>query len=318
MKAMLTAAAAIMLIAGSALAAEPWPSRPLKVISTFSPGGQADTLARIVNEKAQAVLGQPVIMDYRPGAGGNIAGDLVAKATDDHTLLFGTPALAINPALYKSMSYDPLKDLVPITLAAGGPYVIYVSGKLPVNNIADLIRLAKEKPGALNYASVGVGSGTHLAAVLFAEAAKIDVQHVPYKGMAQILPDLVQNQVQFTFNAIGPAAQFMATGEVKLIATSYDKRIPQYPEIPAIAETVNGFSALGWYGYQAPASLPREAQEKLNKVLADIIKSAEISERILKLGLIPDAQTLPEAMAFLRSETAKWGRAVKTSGASVD
>ena len=318
MKAMLAAAAAISLIAGSAFAADPWPNRPIKVISTFSPGGQADILARIVNEKAQAALGQPVIMDYRPGAGGNIAGDFVAKATDDHTLLFGTPALAINPALYKSMSYDPLKDLVPITLAASGPYVVYVSGKLPVNNIADLIRLAKEKPGALNYASVGIGSGTHLAAVLFAEAAKIDVQHVPYKGMAQILPDLVQNQVQFTFNAIGPAAQFMATGEVKLIATSYNKRIPQYPEIPAIAETVPGFSALGWYGYQAPASLPREAQEKLNKVLTDIIKSPEITERILKLGLIPDAQTLPEAMAFLRSETAKWGGAVKTSGATVD
>ena len=318
MKTVLAATTVISLIAGAALAAEPWPNRPLKVISTFSPGGQADTLARIVNEKAQSILGQHVIMDYRPGAGGNIAGDLVAKATDDHTLLFGTPALAINPTLYKSMSYDPLKDLVPITLAASGPYVIYVSGKLPVSNIADLIKLAKDKPGALNYASVGVGSGTHLAAVLFAEAAKIDVQHVPYKGMAQILPDLVQNQVQFTFNAIGPAAQFMATGEVKLIATSYDKRIPQYPEIPAIAETVKGFSALGWYGYQAPASLPRDAQEKLNKALTEVIRSPEVSERILKLGLIPDAQTLPEALAFLKSETAKWGRAVKTSGASVD
>ena len=182
MKAMLAAAAALALVAGAAYAADPWPNRPLKVISTFSPGGQADTLARILNEKVQAAIGQPVIMDYRPGAGGNIAGDLVAKATDDHTLLFGTPALAINPSLYKSMSYDPLKDLVPITVAASGPYVLYVSGKLGVNSIAELIKLAKEKPGALNYASVGVGSGTHLVAVLFSEAAKIDVQHVPYKG----------------------------------------------------------------------------------------------------------------------------------------
>jgi tripartite-type tricarboxylate transporter receptor subunit TctC len=318
MQKILAAATAATLFAGIAHAAESWPNRPIKVISTFSPGGQADTLARIVNEKAQVALGQPVILDYRPGAGGNIAGDLVAKATDDHTILFGTPALAINPSLYKSMTYEPLKDLVPITLAASGPYVIYVSGKLPVNNIADLIKLAKEKPGALNYASVGVGSGTHLAAVLFTEAAGINVQHVPYKGMAQILPDLVQNQVQFTFNAIGPAAQFMATGEVKLIATSLGKRIPQYPEIPAIAEVLPGFSALGWYGYQAPASLPKEAQEKLNKALTEAIAAPEISDRILKLGLIPDPQSLPEAMAFLKSETVKWSAAVKASGATVE
>lgn len=315
MKKIALLAAAGALLCMSAMA-ETWPNRPVKVISTFSAGGQADVLARIVNDKAQAALGQPIIMDYRPGAGGNIAGDVVAKATDDHTLLFGTPALAINPTLYREMTYDPLKDLAPITLAAIGPYVIYVTAKLPVHTVGDLIKLAKEKPGVLNYASVGMGSGTHLVAVMFANAAGIDVQHLPYKGFAQVLPDMVQGQVHFSFNAIGPAAQFMDRGEVRLIATSAPKRLPQYPDIPTVAETVPGFSGIGWYGYQAPASLPRAAQEKLNRVLTEAIRSPEVSERILKLGLLPEPQTLDEARAFLKAETVKWGAAVKASGAT--
>ncbi|HTG97962.1 MAG TPA: tripartite tricarboxylate transporter substrate binding protein [Burkholderiales bacterium] len=308
-----------MLSIGTAFA-QSYPDKPVRLLLTFAAGGQADILARSVTEKMRASFPQPILVEARPGAGGNLAMEATAKAPPDgYTLVFGTPAVAINGALYRKLSYDPVKDLVPLSLAAWGPYIVYVSGTVPVNNVAELIAYAKARPGKLNYASVGVGSGTHLAAVLFTLAAGVEMTHVPYKGIQQVAPDLVSGEVQFTFNAYGPLAQFVQSGRVKMIATTASRRIPSLPELPTIAESgLPGFEAAGWYGFFTTAGTPRPVLEKLNAEIVRAVSSPDLSAKIEGMGLVPSPQSLEEAARFVAAETTKWTRAVKASGASAD
>src|SRR3954462_9837646 len=310
--------AVLLLWAGAAVAQ--YPDKPVKLLLTFSGGGQADLLARLVSDRMKDSLGQPVVIEPKPGAGGNVAMEATAKAPPDgYTLVFGTPAVAINGKLYKQLSYDPLKNLAPLGLAAWGPYVVYASGTLPVNSIGELIAYAKAKPGELNYASVGVGSGTHLAAVLFTLAAGAQMTHVPYKGIQQIAPDLVSGSVHLTFNAFGPLAQFVQSGRVKMLATSGARRIPALAEVPTIAESgLPGFEATGWYGFFATAGTPREVLQKLNGAIVAAVSERETAERIEKMALVPAPQTLEEAARFIAAEAEKWGRAVAASGASAE
>ena len=309
----------LLLSIGTAFA-QAYPDKPVRVLLTFAAGGQADILARSVAEKMRAGFPQPIIVEARPGAGGNLAMEATAKAPPDgYTLVFGTPAVAINGALYRKLSYDPVKDLVPLSLAAWGPYIVYVSGISPVNNVAELIAYAKARPGKLNYASVGVGSGTHLAAVLFTLAAGVEMTHVPYKGIQQVAPDLVSGEVQLTFNAYGPLTQFVQSGRVKMIATTAPRRIPSLPELPTIAESgLPGFEAAGWYGFFTTAGTPRPVLEKLNAEIVRAVSSPDLSAKIEGMGLVPSPQSLEEAARFLAAETTKWTRAVKASGASAD
>jgi tripartite-type tricarboxylate transporter receptor subunit TctC len=300
--------------------AHSYPDKPVRVLLTFAAGGQADLLARSVTEKMRAGFAQPILVEARPGAGGNLAMEATAKAAPDgYTLVFGTPAVAINGALYKKLSYDPVKDLVPLSLAAWGPYIVYVSGTLPVNSVAELIAYAKARPGKLNYASVGVGSGTHLAAVLFTLAAGVEMTHVPYKGIQQVAPDLVSGEVQLTFNAYGPLAQFVQGGRVKMIATTASRRIPSLPELPTIAESgLPGFEAAGWYGFFTTAGTPRPVLEKLNAEIVRAVSAPDLSAKTESMGLVPAPQSLDEAARFVAAEAKKWSRAVKASGASAD
>ena len=304
----------LLLCAGSALA-QSYPDRPVRLLLTFAAGGGADILARTVTDRMR--LGQPVIVEARPGAGGNIAMEATAKAPPDgYTLVFGTPAVAINGALYKKLNYDPLKDLVPVSLAATGNYVVYASGTLPVSNPAELIAYLKARPGKLNYASVGIGSGAHLAAVLFTLAAGVDMQHIPYKGIQQIAPDMVSGEVHLTFNALGPLAQFVQGGRIKMVGTSGLQRMKQLPDVPAIAEALPGFEASGWYGFFATAGTPRPVLEKLN---AEIVRAVrETAEKIEGMALVPAPQSLEEAARFVKAEAEKWPRAVKASGATAE
>jgi tripartite-type tricarboxylate transporter receptor subunit TctC len=303
--------------AGAALAQ--YPDKPVKLLLTFSAGGQADILARLVSERMKDSLGQPIVVEPRPGAGGNIAMEATAKAPPDgYTLVFGTPAVAINGTLYRKLSYDPLRDLVPLSLAASGNYVLYASGKLPANSVAELIAYAKAKPGAVNYASVGVGSGTHLVAVLFALAADVQMAHVPYKGIQQAAPELVSGEVQLTFNALGPLAQFVESGRVKMLGTTGPRRMKQLPDVPAIAEILPGFEAAGWYGFFATGGTPPAVLQKLNASIVQAVSAPDISGRIESMGLVPAPQSLDEAARFVAAEALKWSRAVKASGASVD
>jgi tripartite-type tricarboxylate transporter receptor subunit TctC len=310
----------LLAAAAGCAAAQPFPQKPLRLLLTFSAGGQADALARFVSDKASASLGVPIIVEPRPGAGGNLAMEAVAKApADGHTLVFGTPAVAINGALYKKLSFDPIKDLTPLTLAAWGPYVFYASGKTPVASVAELIAYVKARPGQVNYASVGMGSGTHLAAYLFVSNAGLEATHVPYKGIAQITPDLVSGEVQFTFNALGPLASFVQDGRVKILATTGPRRTTALPQVPTVSESgLPGFEALGWYGFFATAGTPRGVLERLNGELVKAVRSPEVSEWIEKGNLVPAPQTLDEAARFVAAEAEKWGRAVRASGASTD
>jgi tripartite-type tricarboxylate transporter receptor subunit TctC len=312
------AALALALFSGG-LFAQAYPEKPVRLLLTFAAGGQADILARSVTERMRASFGQPVIVEPRPGAGGNLAMEAVAKApADGYTLVFGTPAVAINGALYKKLGYDPLKDLVPLSLAAWGPYIVYASGALPVNNIAELLAYAKARPGQLNYASVGVGSGTHLTAVLFTIAAGVNMSHVPYKGIQQAAPELVSGDVHLTFNAYGPLAQFVQSGKIKMLATTAPQRIKALPDLPTVSESLPGFEAAGWYGFFAPAGTPRPVLGKLNAEIVKAVSSPDLSARIENLGLVPAPQSLEEAARFVAAEAVKWTRAVKAAGASAD
>ena len=310
----------VLLAVATAAAAQPFPNKPLRLLLTFSSGGQADVLARMVSEKMGTTLGQSIVIEPKPGAGGNLAMEATAKApADGYTMVFGTPALAINRKLYKQLSYDPVTDLVPLSLAAWGPYIVYASGTLPVNSMGEFIAHAKAHPKELNYASVGVGSGTHLAAVLFALAAGVQMTHVPYKGIQQVAPDLVAGSVHLTFNAYGPLAQFVQSGRIKMLATTAAQRIASLPELPTIAESgVPGFEATGWYGFFTTAGAPRDALQKLNASIVAAVNDSEIRERIEKMGLVPAPQTLDEAARFVAAETDKWSRAVVASGATTE
>lgn len=312
-------AGVVLCLFSTVIGAQAYPEKPVRLLLTFAAGGQADILARTVTERMRASFGQPVIVEPRPGAGGNLAMEAVAKGpADGYTLVFGTPAVAINGTLYKKLTYDPLKNLVPVSLAALGPYIVYASGALPVNNVAELVAYAKSRPGKLNYASVGVGSGTHLTAVLFTLAAGIDMSHVPYKGIQQAAPELVSGDVHLTFNAYGPLAQFVQSGKIKMIATTAPRRIKTLPDLPAVAESLPGFEAAGWYGFFAPAGTPRPVLNKLNVEIVKAVSSPELSARIESLGLVPAPQSLDEAARFVAAEAVKWTRAVKASGASAD
>jgi len=311
---------AVILLAFLAGTASAYPDKPVRLLLTFAAGGQADLLARSVAEKMRVPFGQPIVVEPRPGAGGNLAMEAAAKAAPDgYTLVFGTPAVAINGSLYKKLSYDPLKDLVPLSLAAWGPYIVYASGSLPVSTTAELIAYLKARPGKLNFASVGVGSGTHLAAVLFALAAGVDMTHVPYKGIQQVAPDLVSGEVHLTFNAYGPLAQFVQGGRVKMLATTAPRRIPSLPDLPTVAESgLPGFEAAGWYGFFTTAGTPRPVLEKLNAEIVRALSSPDLNAKIESMGLVPSPQSLDEAARFVAAEAAKWSRAVKASGASAD
>ena len=310
---------AALALAVAVPASAQYPDRPLHLLLTFASGGQADILARLVAEKMRPSLGQPILIEPKPGAGGNLAMEATAKAPPDgYTLVFGTPAVAINGALYQKLGYDPLRDLVPLSLAAWGPYIVYVSGTLPVNSVADLISYARANPGKLNYASVGVGSGTHLAAVLFTLAANVQMSHVPYKGIQQAAPDLASGEVHLTFNAYGPLAPFVQTGKIKMLATTAPRRIKQLPDLPTIAETLPGFEAAGWYGFFTTAGTPRAVLEKLNAAIVKALSEPDLSARIESMSLIPAPQSLDEAQRFVQAEAVKWTKAVKASGAVAD
>ena len=309
-----------LLLAGSAAQAQGYPQRPVRVYIAFAAGGLADIIARALTDRMSGALGQPFVLENRPGAGGNLAMEAGARAAPDgHTLVMVGPAAAINGTLYKKLSYNPGTDLAPISLMGWGPYAMYVSATLPVTSAGEFIAYARSRPGKLNYASVGIGSGGHLTAVLFALAAGLDMTHVPYKGIQPAAPDLVSGEVQLVFNAFGPLNAFVQSGKIRLVGVTSATRLAQYPEVPTVAESgLPGFEAAGWYMLFAPAGTPREVLERLNAELRAAIAHRETFERINKTGMRPVGQTLDEAAQFLARETEKWGRAVKASGASAE
>ena len=301
--------------------AQSYPSRPVRLVVPFPAGGTTDILARAMAEKLSGALGQQFVVDNRPGAGGNIGSDIVAKSQPDgYTLLMGTVGThAINPSLYPKMPYDHVKDFVPVVLVAGVPNVLVVNPTVPAKTVAELIALAKEKPGTINFASSGNGTSIHLSGELFKLLAGVQIAHVPYKGSAPALTDLIGGQVQIMFDNLPSALPHIKGGKLRALAVTSSKRAPALPDLPTIAESgVAGFEASSWFGILAPAATPRDIVQRINAEANKALHAPDMREKLLAQGAEAVGNS-PEFFAdYIRTETVKWAKVVKDSGARVD
>jgi tripartite-type tricarboxylate transporter receptor subunit TctC len=309
---------AVALLFPGTLAAQTdtYPSRPIKIVVAFTAGGTTDIIARIVGKKLTDAWGQQVIIDNRPGAGGNLGSNVVAKSPPDgYTLLIGSVGpLAINATLYPNMPYDHLKDFVPICLVASVPNMLVVHPSVPVHSVKDLVDLARTKPGSLNYGSTGNGTTGHLSGELMNERAGINLVHVPYRG-ATAVTDLLGGQVQLMFATIPSVIQHVRAGTLRAIAVTSSRRSPALPEIPTIAETgYPGFEAGSWFGFVAPTGTPEPIVRKLHAQIAAIVRMPDINEQLASQGADPVGSTPEEFGQYMRSETEKWAKVVKASG----
>ena len=307
--------AGMLWAAGSA--AQNYPTKPIRMICPFAPGGGTDFVARIVGKELNDALGQPLVIDNRGGAGGAIGTELAARSTPDgYTLLLGSAGpLAIQPGLSARLPYDPLKDFAPVTLVSSMPYVLVVHPSLPVKSMQELLALARAKPGQLNFASPGNGTTTHLATELLKMLAKVDVVHVPYKGVAPALTDLLAGQVQFMSGDLSSVLPQVKAGRLRALAVTGAQRSSFVPELPTIAESgVPGYAASGWFGVLAPAATPRGIITRLNAVIVKGIRGAEAHQRLAALGGDVVANTPAQFAAYIREDLAKWSKLIKAIG----
>ncbi|MGH8620541.1 MAG: tripartite tricarboxylate transporter substrate binding protein [Burkholderiales bacterium] len=310
------AVAMLVLSAGGGAAAQQYPSRPIRMVVPFAPGGAVDLVARTLAPRLNEALGQPVVVDNRGGAGGTVGTDIVAKARPDgHTLLVASMGVAVNAALYPKLPYDTLKDLAPVTTLGEQPNIVVVHPAVPAKSLDDLLALARAKPGQLSYASGGVGSNTHLATLLFLQMAKVDLLHVPYKGLGPAIAELVGGQVQLALPNVSTAVPHVRSGRLRLLAVTSSKRFSLFPDAPTVSEAgVPGYESSGWYGLWATAGSPQPVIARLNREAAKILNSAAVNEQFDAQGL-QSIPTSPEAFGRrLREEIRKWGVVVKASG----
>ena len=312
MKKLLTSV--LCAIAASAFA-QPYPSKPIKVISPWAAGGPAEALGRVVTAKMAAALGQPMVIESKGGANGEIGTAEVAHAAPDgYTILLShLGPTAISPALKKNLPYDPLKDFAPISQVVAGPTLLVVRNDLPVKSVKELIDYAKANPGKLAYGSVGIGSTTHLAGEMLNMTAGIDTIHVPYKGSTPILVDLMGGRLAFAFVGISGSLAQARAGQIRAIAISTLKRSASAPDIPAVAETLPGFELNSWYGMMAPAGTPKPIVARLNQELVKALHMPDVIEWMKQNGLDPAPTTPEEHAAYIRSEIAKWAKIVKAA-----
>ena len=311
-----------VIVAGTApVAAADYPTKPIRLVVPFPPGGTTDILARAVAQKLSETWNQQVIVDNRPGAGGNIGADLVAKAPPDgYTLVMGTVGThAINPNLYSKMPYDHVKDFSPVILVAGVPNVLVVNPSLPVHSVKELIDYAKANPGKLNFASSGNGTSIHLSGELFKTMAGVQMTHVPYKGSAPALADLMGGQVQLMFDNLPSSLGLIKGGKLRAIAVTSTTRAAALPDVPTIAESgLPGFEASSWFGVLAPAGTPHDIVAKLNGTIAAWLATPDAKEKLLAQGAIAAGGSPEDFAQHIDRETAKWAKVVKASGAHID
>jgi len=318
-RALLTCLAAAALPFGAA--AQDFPNKTVTIVVPFSAGGTTDILARIVGHALAAELGQPVVIDNRAGAGGNIGAALVAKAAPDgYTLLMGTVGThAINEALYKKMPFNPGKDFAPLSRVATVPTLLVTHPSQPYKTVQDVIDHAKAKPGEINYGSSGNGTSIHLSAELFKSMTGTEMQHIPYKGSGPAIADLLGNQFALMFDNMPSAIQHVRSGKLRPIAVTTATRSPELPDIPTIAESgVPGFEAFSWFGLFAPANTPGPVITKLHTAIAKVLTLGDVKEKIAGQGGTVVIDTPEQFTAFMQAEAAKWGKVVKASGATVD
>ena len=320
-----TLLASLAMAAAGALplgaAAQAYPAKPVTIVVPFAPGGTTDILARIVGQGLGAELGQPFVVDNRAGAGGNIGASLAAKApADGYTLFMGTVGThAINQALYKKMPFDPVKDFAPLSRVATVPNLLVAHPSQPYKTVKELIAYAKANPGKVTYGSPGSGASPHVSGDLFKSMTGTDLLHVPYKGSAPAMTDLLGGQISIMFDNMPSAIQHVRSGKLRPIAVTTAKRSPELPDVPTIAEAgVPGYEAMSWFGMFAPAATPQPLLDKLNAALVKVLNQPDVKKKIAEQGGDVVAETPAQFAAFIKSETAKWGKVVKDSGATVD
>lgn len=316
----LTASGATLFPAFDAFAQSAWPTKPIRFVVPFAPGGSSEIIARTVAGELSKTLGQNVFVDNKPGASGNIAMAEVAHADDQHTLILGhIGTLAVNPYMYDKIPYDPNKDFKPVSLLAKVPSLYVVNANLPVQNLKDFIALAKSKPGQLNYGSAGNGGISHLVPEMFKTATGLFMVHIPYRGSAPAFTDLMGGQVQFMAESIPQAAAYHKQGKVKALAVTSRERNAALPEVPtAIESGLKEFEVVGFYGFLAPANLPREVSAKLSDAFRQVLGSAEIRGRMTAQGADPAFLGSEDFAKYLAAEMPRWAEAVKKSGARMD
>jgi tripartite-type tricarboxylate transporter receptor subunit TctC len=292
--------------------AETFPSRPIHLIMPYAPGGIVDFAGRVVAQKLGEALGQTVVAENRPGAGGIVGVEYVAhSAPDGYDLVIMDPAYVINPVMQKSMPYDIFKDLVTVSVVNSSPEVLVVAPQLGIKTYAELVAYGKANPGKLNYASAGVGTTPHLAAAMWAQRSGIEAVHVPYKGVGPSYVDLVSGKVQMLFSSIAGALPFTSKGSVIALATTGSKRSPVYPDLPTVAEAgLPGYDVDLWLGVFAPATVPRDVLAKLNEGISKALKDDQLKTSFATFGLTPRGTTLPEGAAFTKSEYEKWKKVI--------
>ena len=307
------------LLAFSAFAAD-YPSRPIRVIVPFTAGSATDMLARMIGPKLTEAWGQQVVIDNRPSAGGTVAGGIVASAAPDgHTLMFTSSGFAGAAALYDKLPYDPLKDFAGVTLLAVTPLVLVVAPTLGVKSLKELIALAKQKPGQLNYGSSGIGSGTHFGGELFKLSAKINVTHVPYRGTPEVLTDTMSGRIQFFLSPVLPAMTLVRSNRLQALGVTSSQRLPMLPDVPTIAEAaIPGFEYEGWYGVFAPSRTPRAIVNKLSTEIGRALAMPDVQERITHEGAAPKSMTPEQFDRMVRDEIVMRGKVFKAAGAKAE
>ncbi|HNJ83155.1 MAG TPA: tripartite tricarboxylate transporter substrate binding protein [Piscinibacter sp.] len=322
---LLITAAAVTFAPLPVLAQSAWPSKPVRIVVPFAPAGTTDILARALAPELSRAFGQPFIIENKPGAGGNLGADLVAKSGDGHTLLMGTVGThAINPALYARMPYDHVKDFVPVTLVAGVPNVLVMNPAkaeaLGIKSVPDLIRVAKASPGKLNMASSGNGTSIHLAGELFKSMTGTYLVHFPYRGSGPALLDLIGGNMDLMFDNLPSAMPHIKAGKIKALAVTSAERSAALPELPTVAEAgpLKGFEASSWFGLLAPAGTPAEVVNRLQQETAKALATPALKERLQAQGAVPSGMSPADFTKFIAAETKKWAAVVKASGATVD
>jgi len=301
--------------------AQTFPAKPIRIMVAFPPGGPSDYAARVVSTKLAESLGQPVVVDNRPGAGGALATQLAARAAPDgYTLVVGnTGTLTVLPHLQAKIPYDALRDFTPITNLIGGPSFLLLHPSVPAKNLRELVALAKRQPGKLTYASAGVGQISHMNGELLKLLAGIDLLHVPYKGTGQVTPELLGGQVSMTFSTSADNLQFVKAGRVRLLAVTGKERLGVIPDTPTMAEAgVPGFDSLNWNGIVGPARIPRDIVNRLNRELVRAVKAPDVVEKVVAQGNFVIGDTPEQFGGYIRTESEKWGRVVKQAKIKVD
>ncbi|MBI4207229.1 MAG: tripartite tricarboxylate transporter substrate binding protein [Betaproteobacteria bacterium] len=306
--------AGLVLGVSTAVAAQgKYPDKPIRLIVPVAPGGGTDFIARLLGQKLNEAWGEPVIVDNRPGAAGNLGVEIAAKAVPDgYTLVIPITSFPINPSLYAKLPFDTVRDFAPITLVASAPLLLVVNPKLQANSVKELIALAKAKPGALNFANSGSGTTAHLAGEMFKRMAGVDIVSVPYKGGGPAVIDLLAGNVQMYFSTIPAALTQVKAGRLRALAVTGGKRMSEISDIPTVSESgLAGFEVVAWFGMFAPARTPQPVVRKLNTELVRILNTSEVREKMAGHGLIPGGNTPEQLGSFLKAEIAKWSQVIK-------